>query len=515
MKVYLWLILFVIVLIAPFVLRLTMGPSDDPPPVGRAELRLVVITPHNADIRREFARAFDDWHRQRFGQGVSIDYRTPGGTVDIKRLLENTYKGYLQEDGFSTALVPPADIVWGGGDFFFDQELKKLIESPGGGRRSVLQPIAVDPKIIAEAFPQTQLAGVRLYDHNTDAPPQWVGVCLSSFGIVYNPDLYEALDLSPPQTWRDLTHERLSGLVALADPTRSGSAAVAYMVVIQRAMADAEEEYFQSHASIDKNDPQYRQAIEQGWKRGMRELLLIAANARYFTDSASQVPNDVAHGEAAAGMAIDFYGRVVEESVGDRRLKFISPVAATAITPDPIGILYGVSGPRLELANRFIEFLLTRHAQLLWILNPNQPGGPRERALRRPPVRRDVYNNRTGWADDVNPFEEAGGFNQRGAWMGLFADTRIIWAAAWIDSREALKDSYSAILRIEDAERRARLIADLSDLPIEMKDVAHYRAERERIEKEQGDVEQFKARQRIEWAVKFRAHYDAVAEKAQ
>ena len=45
----------------------------------------------------------------------------------------------------------------------------------------------------------------------------------------------------------------------------------------------------------------------------MGELLLIAANGRYFTDSAPQVPNDVGNGDAAAGIAIDFYGRVYQE----------------------------------------------------------------------------------------------------------------------------------------------------------------------------------------------------------
>lgn len=517
MRIYVWLILFGVVLVAPFVLRLGIG-GDEGPRLETGQLRLVVLTPHNADIRREFAHAFDRWHRQQFGQGVYIDYRTPGGTNDIKRLLENTYRGYLREDGtFPPALSPPADMVWGGGDFFYNEELKKLIETRSGQRLSVLQPIAqVDLSIFLEAFPEPTIAGVRLYDYATDAqgklvPPQWVGVCLSSFGIVYNPELYASLDLPPPATWKDLANPRLAGLVALADPTRSGSAAVAYMVVIQRAMADAEEEYLQSHATIDKNDPQYQQAIASGWKRGMRQLTLMAANARYFTDSASQVPNDVAHGEAAAGVAIDFYGRVVQESVGDRRLQFISPVAATAITPDPIAILRGVSGQQLVLANRFVQFLLTPEAQRLWILKPTEPGGPESRSLRRPPIRRDVYADRAGWADDVNLFEDAGGFNQRGAWMALFTDTRAIWAAAWIDSRDALKEAYATVLRVGDPAKRARLIDQLSNLPIEMSDVAKLQQQRKQLESEQGDAEEFKAQQRIEWGKRFRAHYRAVA----
>ena len=112
-------------------------------------------------------------------------------------------------------------------------------------------------------------------------------------------------------------------------------------------------------------------------------------------------------------------------------------------------------GDALELATRFVEFLLSREGQRLWILRPGQPGGPAERALRRPPVRQDLYADRTGWTDDVNPFAESRGFNQRADFMKLYVDTRPVWTAAWIDSRESLKSAYAKVLRVAD-ERRAR-----------------------------------------------------------
>ena len=88
MKPYVYLILFVLILALPFLLRgaLTSAPTQ------HAQLRLVVVTPHNQDIRREFGYAFSDWHQKKYGQAVEIDYRTPGGTNDIKRLLENHAK---------------------------------------------------------------------------------------------------------------------------------------------------------------------------------------------------------------------------------------------------------------------------------------------------------------------------------------------------------------------------------------------------------------------------------------
>ena len=517
---YVYIFLFVVVLLAPFAMRRAIrgeraaGSGDGD--AGPGARRLVVITPHNQDIRREFARAFNAWHIARFGQPVEIDYRTPGGTNDIKRQLDDTYRSWRGPSGRLRDDFP-ADIhvVWGGGNFYFDKELKPL---------DILQPVRLDATLLAEAFPQASLAGVALYEGTRDdagaATPKWVGVCLSAFGIVYNPDVYRTLGLSAPTRWHDLTDPRLAGQLALADPTHSGSAAVAYLMILERAMADAEEAYFATNPAAravppaDRaKQPGYADAIAAGWQRGMGELLLIAANSRYFTDSAPQVPNDVGNGDSAAGIAIDFYGRVYEEMVGADRCRFVLPAGETAITPDPVAVLAGVKGDALELATRFVEFMLTRDGQLLWIRKPVQPGGPAERALRRPPVRSDVYADRRGWSDDVNPFAESQGFNQREDFETLFADTRPVWTAAWIDCRESLKSAYAAVLRVADPVRRAQLVAELSRLPITMSEVAQFRAERKARE-QTGGAEEWKARNRIEMVVRFREHYDAVAARA-
>ncbi|MDB5329753.1 MAG: hypothetical protein JWP03_904 [Phycisphaerales bacterium] len=518
---YFSVILFFVVLAAPFAMRRAVlhenAARQSSSPDG---LRLVVITPHNQDIRNEFGRAFDAWHQAHYHSPGVIDFRVPGGSNDVKRVLEASYRAYRDPSGkIRPDMVPDIDVAFGGGDYFFDQELKPL---------GILQPIRIDPALLHAAFPTPTLAGVKLYD-TTVAPdgtptPQWIGVCLSSFGIVYNPDVYHGLGLPVPSArngWHDLTDPRLAGLVALADPAHSGSAAVAYLMVVQRTMADAEAEVFKKFPAIKAlpkaemaKNPEYRRAIAAGWKRGMSELLKIAANARYFTDSSPVVPMDVSRGEAAAGVAIDFYARVTEESVGSDRVAFVAPIGATAITPDPVAVLFGVKGAKLELARHFLEFSISPEAQRLWILKPGTPGGPIDRSLRRPPARRDMYADRTGWADDVNPFEEAAGFNQRGEWSSLFGDTRPIWVAAWIDSRDALKEAYGKILAVKDDARRAALIDELADLPIEMGDVEKIKAERKRMEQSPGELDAWRARQQIDWAARFRRHYEEVGKKA-
>ena len=498
---YAFLLLLAALLALPF-----LTPNSTPrekPTSEKDASRLIVVTPHNGDIRREFAEAFDVWHRQHYGRSVTLDYRIPGGTTDEVRLL-TTSKGV----GY--------DIVWGGGDYTFYHELAPI---------GLLQPIHIDAKLMKEAFPQDALYGVRLYDPTKDAKgnptPTWVGVCVSSFGIIYNSEVYASLNLPTPTTWDDLAKPELFGLVALADAAHSGSSAVAYMMVIQRAMADAELALFQQHPELKllprpvlSKRGDYQAALAAGWKRGMGQLLLIAANARYFTDSSEVVPNDVGRADAAAGMAIDFYARVEEGIVGPDRAKFIAPRAATAITPDGVAILNGVSGNSLTLATHFVEFLLTPEAQRLWILKPGEPGGPRLRSPRRMPVRRDVYANRAGWIDDVNPFEEAGGFNQRGEWMAYMAETRPFWNISWIDTHDQLIAAYRKIIAVKDVNRRDALLAKLADFPATLNDVKYRRDHRAELEKSHGDVDRWVAQQRIEWGEKFREHYARVAQEA-
>ena len=499
---YLFPILFAVVLVGPFALRLAVGGEADEAGEGDAEARLVVVSPHNRDILAEFERLWRLWSRDRFGYEVDLDYRNVGGSNDIVKAFADFY-GQADED----VAGAPYHVVWGGGDYAFDREMEPL---------NALQAIELPSDLMAAAYPSPDLAGIALYDQDDDGT-HWYGVCLSSFGIVYNPDLYDRLGLPPPQTWSDLARPELHDLLVLADPGKSGSAAVAYVMALQRAMADAEEAYFAAGGTAD--DAGYEAALDEGWRRGMGDLLLIAANARYFTDSASEVPSDVSHANAAAGTAIDFYGRVEEETVGRDRIRFVAPKAATAVTPDPVAVCRGTTGDDLKHATAFVEFLLTPQAQTLWNKRPGVEGGPRDRALRRTPVRPDVFADQSGWTDLQNPFEEAGGFNQRGAWMAEFGETRAVWQAAWIDAGAALDAAYAAVLAVPDEGRRAALLADLRDLPVEWDGesgwagVKALRADR----KSREDAAQalFLNEAKSALAARFREHYRAVGRAAR
>src|SRR6202022_3962015 len=159
-----------------------------------------------------------------------------------------------------------------------------------------------------------------------------VGACLAGFGICYNTDVLARLGLpSPPTQWADLADRRLFRSVALADPTKSGSVAKAYELMIQQQMNQRLSEI----AGSTQEEPAESRAVREGWERGLQLLIQLAANSRYFSDAAAKVPVDVAYGEAAAGMCIDFYGRSESEAVSDKngrpRLKYKSVWGGTSV----------------------------------------------------------------------------------------------------------------------------------------------------------------------------------------
>jgi iron(III) transport system substrate-binding protein len=506
---------FTAVLFLPFGVRAWLGRADTRTRAesgGGSPLELRIITPHTEDIQKVFEAAFSDWHLARFGHPVNVTYLSPGGTNAIARYLKDLYGAYRDASGKllpEEAVNSGIDVVWGGGDYIFERDFKPLLE-----------PLRVPEARLREAFPMPDLAGVPLFDaeaKNKQEAPRWVGVVLSSFGIIYAPDVYASLGLPVPETWSDLARPELAGLVALADPTRSGTAATAYMMVIQRAMAAAEQLWIDRHPSLAaaaadlESLESYRAALGEGWKEGMRVLTRMAANARYFTDSASRPLSDVGDAESAAGVAIDFYARVYQEEIGDRRIRYHAPRGGTAITPDPVGVLYGTRGERELVANRFVEFLLSREGQRLWNLDAGQSPYV-SRSLRRMPIRKDVYADRTGFADDDDPFEIAEGFNMRQRWMRLMGRSLPIWAAAWIDAKSKLDEAYRAVLAITDRERREGLLFELSDLPIDYADIT---APPPKAGAADVDPKLQAARERSAFGQRFRRHYLQILARAE
>src|SRR5205807_10025164 len=155
-----------------------------------------------------------------------------------------------------------------------------------------------------------------------------------------------------------------------------------FLIIVERAMADA--------SAAGRSE-------DEGWAEGMGHVRLIAANARLFIGSSEAIPAMVSNGDAAAGMAVDFYGRAQVDAVGPR-LGYVEPRGATAVNPDPIAMVK--DAPHAELARHFIEFMLSEEGQRLWNTRPGAAGGPRETALRRLPIMPSVYRHAENFVDN-------------------------------------------------------------------------------------------------------------------
>ncbi|HSV15072.1 MAG TPA: extracellular solute-binding protein [Tepidisphaeraceae bacterium] len=472
MRRYAFLLLFLAVLVTPFVLRLAMGVSQAAQSRDANALPLVIITANVESARREFADAFSAWHAQKFGQRVYVDYRVYGAGDIVK------YFDASRDTIFRTQGTYKVDLAWGGGDYLFEQQLKK----PG-----YLEGVAIDAAIFHAAFPKPDLNGVPLYDVASN-PPQWYGTALSSFGIAFNRDVDRYLKRPDPSTWNDLADPAYRGWIVAADPTRSASAKQSFLAIVEKAMADAS-------AAGERED--------LGWARGMGRIRRIAANARLFTDSASAVPGIISSGDAAAGMAIDFYGRSQAEAVGSQLMGYVEPKGATVISPDPIALVRGAE--HRELAVRFIEFVLSDQGQRLWNTRAGAPGGPRQSSLRRLAISPAVYGDMSNFTDPVNPYTAAGGFNKSPAREKTFGIIGELIQASCIDPLDDLRETRRIILA---SPRAAELDAKLGMFPFDQKEAlsrgAKYRAA--------SAIDRLAMMRN--WTAEFRAEYRRLREEA-
>ncbi len=133
---------------------------------------------------------------------------------------------------------------------------------------------------------------------------------------------------------------------------------------------------------------------------------------------------------------------------GSDRLGYVSPPGGTVSSVDPIGVLRGA--PHRDVAEAFIEFVLSPEGQRLWNQKPGTPGGPERYALRRLPVRRDYYGHTewTGYRSDpeANPFDQKDPLIYRPEWTaGIFREMAFIIRVMCQDTHDELRDAWRVI----------------------------------------------------------------------
>jgi len=479
-----------VVLAVPFALK----PKDDL--LASADDTVVIVSPHNEATRYEFTRAFAEFYQQQTGRTVLVDWRLPGGTSEIGRFLtsefyaafENKWRGSgkawtpevsaafdngkveLPEDPAEDTPAQSArreflasevgigiDLFFGGGayDFILQSNAGRLVDS---GLIQAL-PEVFNPDSIPEV-----VSGEPFYD----AEGRWIGVTVASFGICYNPDILAKTGLDRlPAEWADLADPKLVAEVGLADPTKSGSAAKAFEMMIQQQMQERLRELQKEQPEASKQTLT-EQAVQEGWIRGLSLIQRAGANARYFTDSASKVPIDVSDGNAAIGMCIDFYGRYQSEAVQvegkPSRLQYFTPEGGSSVGADPIGLLRGA--PNRDVALMFMKFVLSIEGQKLWNFKVGTPGGPKRYALRRLPIRKELYapEFRQYRSDpDVNPYIEAESFTYHPEWTApLFSVLRFLVRVISLDAHDEQKEAWNALIEADFPPEATERFSDLS-----------------------------------------------------
>ena len=347
-----------------------------------------------------------------------------------------------------------------------------------------------------DVMPQT-LAGETIYDRRG----RYVGTALSSFGIVANPDRLSGLGLASPTTWEDLAAPALLGAVEMADPSKSGSITTCYVMMIQERMQRA----VKSAGGVTP------MALDAGWNDGLLLIRRMAGNARHITDSASRVPRDVGRGDAVAGMSIDFYGRAEAEwtlsQSGRERVVFSVPVGGTSIAADPISCFRGA--PHHDLALAFMRFVLSVDGQRLWNYRVGEPGGPQRYALRRWPVRRDLYGPepRSHMSDPGDdPFALAAGFTYQPAWTGPYFDLiRTTIKAVVLDPRPELEEAWRAIIAAGGPAKVPQAMAEFAWLPYAHQEAA---AAKEALAKDRVATVR-------RWCIEAQEHYRAARRLAE
>ncbi len=485
MRLFVILGLLVAVISVPFALKPTY--EHDPRLAESPSQILNIITPHSESIRRELGAAFRQHVRETQGRDVFIEWRVPGSS-EIERILNteftfafehhwkqrlgrrwtpeveanfNNRRLELTEDGTVDTPGQAArrafldsdvgigiDLFFGGGAYPFVVNSAKgyLVDSGIAAKH---------PQWFTEAIIPQEVGGEPFYDPEY----RWMGACLSTFGVCVNDDVLARLGVdSVEPDWELLADPRLFGEVALADPTVSGTVTKAFEMMLQQQMRRA----------VERQETTEAEALAEGWEAGMRLIRRIGANARYFASFSAKIPADVAAGNAAAGMCIDYYGRTFNELLQDEegrsRMRFATPIGGSSTSVDPIAMLRGA--PNKALARAFMEFILSKKGQQLWDFRAGTPGGPVKQALRRLPVRRDLYQDPylQYFADpEVRPFEKADLFYYERAWTGsAFGAIRYLIKSMCLEPHEELKDAWEALIANDYPPRALALFDDTS-----------------------------------------------------
>lgn len=462
---------------------------------SRDSVQLTLISPHRDEIREEVALGFKDWFRQRTVthleqlrkavESSEPSAVSPTATAAAETLLRDwtdqdlpeirqAYGAWKQQPGMETqrqlltavetyrTQPPVIDVVWldiGAGTSQIERYIRARFDSNpdgigidllfGGGTdiyiraadRGHLQRIELPAPLIKRLRPQ--LNGVPIYDKEG----RWYGPVLSSFGILYNREVLQRIYQPEPKLWKDLGEPGLMGWVSSGDPRMTGSIHMVYEIILQGL----------------------------GWQEGYSLLMRMGANTHGFIRDSGTLSRTVTNGQVAAAGNLDA-NALTAIGRNPEMIGFVLPEGQTIINPDAIGVLKGA--PHSQLARAFVEFTLSDAGQLLFLLRPGQPGGPRRYPLCRLSSVEELYERYPPEVRSIgtaNPFKVKNtiAYNTKlggSRWDAL----NDLMGATILDAQPELAAAWSAVVYQAPLERRVQLAVDLFQPPVGEQELLTY-----------------------------------------
>ena len=255
---------------------------------ARASNELTLYYSHAADWTDPIIKEFQD------KTGVHVDLVGAGTGELVARIRAEREN-------------PLADILWGGNPDSYDVILD-LLET-------------YRPQDVDSFYPTTY-----------DPSHRWHGTSIDPMVIIYNPKLVTPSDA--PKGWGDLLNPKFKGMIAHADPVRSGSAFMALYMQLQLMGGD--------------ND--------RGW--GYMRNFVNNLDGKLLSSSSGTF-RGVADGEYMVGITYEEGGLKYQASGAD--LRVVYPIEGNSKVPSPIAIVKG--GKNLENAKKFVDFVLGKDVQ--------------------------------------------------------------------------------------------------------------------------------------------------------
>ena len=202
---------------------------------------------------------------------------------------------------------PQADILWGGNADAYDMIID-LLEAYRPAEVNVLFPGTFHPS--------------HFY-HGTTIDPTL---------IIYNPKLVAPADV--PKGWKDLLNPKFKGMIAHADPARSGSAFTAFIIQLMAMGGDNPQGW----------------AYVRDFVNNLDGKLLGSSSATF---------RGVSDGEYMVGITYEEAGLRYQAVGAD--LKVVYPAEGNSLMSSPIALVKNARNP--EPGKQFIDFIISRDVQ--------------------------------------------------------------------------------------------------------------------------------------------------------